>query len=394
MNRRYDIDWLRVIAIVLVLYFHTAMIFVEEWDWHIKNEEKSYLWLEFNFFLSSFRMPLLFFISGVGSYFALKRRTGWQYIKERHNRLLIPVIFGMFVIVPPQIYFERIFNGQSFSSYFDFYPSVLQLIPYPNGNFSWHHLWFVVYLFVFSAVAAPVFVYLKSASGKKLLNGFTWLSSKWGLYVLLIPTVLCFATLCRWYPRSNDLIHDLGYLVYWFTFFFSGYLVESDARVWERIEKNRKLSLMMAFLVLVVMNVIRWNRIEPHLLEESAFQMYYAVVFRALYPICGWLWLLVALGYGRKYLNQPSRFLAYANRGIYPFYILHQTIIIMIGYYVIQVSESILSKFLFISTLSLILSVVIYDFLIRPFRITRFLFGVKEERPKTGRDGSDTQRNY
>jgi len=86
-QRMYDLDWLRVIAIILVLYFHVAMIFTSEWDFHIKNKEQSNLWLEFNYWLSRFRMPLLFFVSGVGSFFALKKRTAWTFIKERHHRL-------------------------------------------------------------------------------------------------------------------------------------------------------------------------------------------------------------------------------------------------------------------------------------------------------------------
>ncbi len=91
----------------------------------------------------------------------------------------------------------------------------------------------------------------------------------------------------------------------------------------------------------------------------------------------GWAWLFAALGYGRKYLNRPHPILSYANRGIYPFYILHQTILIIIGYYVIQVEESILAKYLFVSTITLFLCVAIYEYLIRPFAVMRFLFGVK-----------------
>ncbi len=84
----YDLDWLRVIAIILVLYFHVAMIFAAEpdWDWHIKNAETSNLWMEFNFWLSRFRMPLLFFISGVGSYFALRKKTPFLYVVALHNQ--------------------------------------------------------------------------------------------------------------------------------------------------------------------------------------------------------------------------------------------------------------------------------------------------------------------
>jgi hypothetical protein len=355
------------------------MIFAAEEGWHIKNADQSYLWLEFNYFISSFRMPLLFFISGVGSFFALRKRTGWQYVKERHNRLLIPVIFGMFIIVPPQIYFERIFNGENYTSFFQFYPTVLELVPYPKGNFSWHHLWFVVYLFLYSVIAAPLFLFLRSEKGSKWRERLTFFSTKWGLFTLLIPTVTVRLTLCVWFPISNDLIHDPGYFLYWFTFFITGYLVVCNERIWERIELNRRLSLFLGLVTVITLNVIRWNKMEPWDMEPSQFQEIYKYIFRSFYTISGWFWLLAALGFGRHYLNKPSKLLDYANEGIYPFYILHQTIIIVIGYYVIQVQESIGAKFLFISTLSLILSVAIYDFLIRPFKVTRFLFGMKNK---------------
>src|SRR5688572_16851021 len=90
-------------------------------------------------------IPLLFFISGAGTYLALGKRTPRQFAGERFKRLFIPLVFGMLVIVPPQIYFERInlFNG-----YFDFYKTVFQFKPYPEGSLSWHHLWFILYLFL------------------------------------------------------------------------------------------------------------------------------------------------------------------------------------------------------------------------------------------------------
>ena len=165
--RRYDIDWLRVIAIVLVLYFHTGMAFIAEWDWHIQNEERSYLILEINFFLRQFRMPLLFLISGVGSWFAFRKRRIWQYIRERNTRLMIPFIFAMLVIVPPQVYIERIFKGEDYASFFHFYPTIFTTGPYPDGNLSWHHMWFVLYLFIYSTFAAPVFFFILYEKGKR-----------------------------------------------------------------------------------------------------------------------------------------------------------------------------------------------------------------------------------
>src|SRR5688572_3536090 len=98
-NRLYYLDWLRIGAIIGVLFFHSAMPFAAESDWHIKNNETSSLFLEFNFFLSRFRMPLLFFISGAVAHFILKRKTGGEFIWLRFKRLMIPVIVGIIFIV-------------------------------------------------------------------------------------------------------------------------------------------------------------------------------------------------------------------------------------------------------------------------------------------------------
>jgi len=180
------------------------MIFVEEWDWHIKNDQLSYLWLEFNFFLSKFRMPLLFFISGVGTWFALRERSYWQFIKERHNRLIIPLLFGMLVIVPPQIYFERLFEGQEFGSFLDFCQTVFEMKPYPAGNLSWHHLWFILYLFFYSVVAVPLIMFLRSCSGKKFLNGFIQNTGKYSIYLFSVTTLVVLLVLCSRYPEFLD----------------------------------------------------------------------------------------------------------------------------------------------------------------------------------------------
>jgi len=110
-GRQAYLDWLRAASIAGVLFFHAAMPFVSDWDWHIKNKETSRILLEFNFWLSRFRMPLLFFISGTVSYYMLQKKTGLKFIGLRFRRLLIPLIFAMLVIVPPQVYLERLTQG-------------------------------------------------------------------------------------------------------------------------------------------------------------------------------------------------------------------------------------------------------------------------------------------
>src|SRR5688572_2655594 len=157
---RYEfLDWLRVIAIFVLLFFHTGMLFVG-WGWHITNAEVI-PWLERPMDLAHrLRMPLLFVIAGAGMWFALQRRGIAEFARERTLRLLVPLVAGMFLVVPAQVYIERISTGAWQGGYWQFFlERVLQFEPYPQGNFSWHHLWFIAYLFVYVLLLLPLLAY-------------------------------------------------------------------------------------------------------------------------------------------------------------------------------------------------------------------------------------------
>jgi hypothetical protein len=153
--RRHDLDWLRVFAVVVLLLFHSARPF-DEWGWHIKNEIVSGFITNILQFINIWHMPLFFLLSGSAAWFAMFLRPERSFAKERVKRLFIPLVFGMAVIIPPQVYIERIFRSQFEGSYFSFYLEAFNG-SYPKGNLSWHHLWFLAYLFVFSLLALPVF---------------------------------------------------------------------------------------------------------------------------------------------------------------------------------------------------------------------------------------------
>ncbi len=371
-TRRYDLDWLRVIAIVLLVFYHTGMIFVNDWGWHIKNNTTSEIFREWMFFLSRWRMALLFFISGTGTYYLLSMRTSGKYIWERFKRLFIPLVFGMLVIVPPQIYFERLTQGQTYS-YLEFYKYVFQFEPYLKGNFSWHHLWFIAYLFIFSLVGLPIFLWWKSKSGKTFINSFSNLINKLSIYFLALPLILVYITLIDKYPGPQNIVKDLTMLIYYFLFFLFGYFVNLNT-LWSDIEKNRKLSLKLAFFCLLFVNIIRWNDLD----EPGSGWLF--IFFRAILIFNAWCWVMAILGYGKKYLNFNNKFLIRANEGIYAFYILHQTIIVIIAYYVVKTNDEISTKFIFTSFVTIFLCLGSYEFLIRPYNTVRFLFGMKPKK--------------
>ena len=159
-ERRYDIDWLRVLAIVLVFFFHNAR-FYDPYPWHVKNAEHSFGMLLFVGLLSAWIMPLFFLLSGVGSWYALKSRAAGTYLRERVLRLLVPLYtVGIFILLPPQLYWERITNGQFSGSFLEFYPSYFKafyfnllppfVLPWPG------HLWFLIFLFAISLFSLPL----------------------------------------------------------------------------------------------------------------------------------------------------------------------------------------------------------------------------------------------
>lgn len=375
VQRRYDLDWLRVIAILILLYYHVGMIYVS-WGWHIKHEQSSRLLEIVMVFLHQWRMPLLFTISGIGTYFALGFRSARQYSWERTKRLFFPVLFGMLVIVPPQIYLERLFRGENVGSYLHYYPRVYQFIPYPAGDFSWHHLWFVVYLFFYSLLFLPIFLYFRQSFGQKLIDRFAAFAAKpGGILYLLIPLLLVQWVLRPIFPQeTHALTDDWANFAFNAFFFVFGYFLGDQPQIWESLLRQRRIYLSATLLAMLAMYVVYFTPAEKWMLPNLPLGFrYWWLVTMTL----AWFSVVTSLAYGYKYLNRSHPWLKVLNEGIYPFYILHQTVIIIIGYQVLQWHWGIWLGFFFVSTASMLTCVGIYGLVIRPFDGMRFLFGMK-----------------
>jgi glucan biosynthesis protein C len=383
-QRQTYLDWLRILSIAGVLFFHSAMPFVAEDGWHIKNAQTSNLLMESNHFLHLFRMPLLFFISGTVSYYMMQRRSTLSFIGLRFRRLFIPLLVGMFIIVPPQIYMERLAHGYK-GSFWDWYPSVFNFVPYPKGgSFSWHHLWFIAYLFIYDLIFAPVFAWMISPKSNVFKQKLAVLAQGKWVYLLMLPGIVWF-TFTSWdYPETNDLIHDGSYFVYWLFFLLAGFVCILQPKLMDSLERNRQFALTIGFLSLVMWEVMRWNKIEPDHAAWPFHHILFSYAFTALRPIIAWGWVLALVGYGKHYFNRSHKVLNYLNQAVYPFYILHQTVIVLVVYYIVQVqNESILSKYIYTVGITFFVTVLIYHLLVRPYALTRFLFGMKpKDKPK------------
>ncbi|HEY8893172.1 MAG TPA: acyltransferase [Niastella sp.] len=376
-NRQSYLDWLRIISIVTVFFLHSSMAYVEEWGWHLKNKETSNLLMEINFWLGRFRMPMLFFISGTVTWFMLKSRTAGSFIGLRFRRLFIPLVFGILIIVPPQVYLERVTQGFK-GNFFDFYSTIFTTGAYPAGNFSWHHLWFIVYLFLYDILFAPLFKWIMSERGKERLAFFNKMANGKWIYLLPIPSVIAYTAMNSSFPETHDLIHDWGRHVYWLFFLISGFICINFPSLMDSLERNRRISFLLAFASIIVINYFRWNNPDTEI-PVGTWRTYAQT---SLFPLTAWCWIFTAIGYAKRYLNKKHPVQNYINEAVYPFYILHQTIIVIVVFYVIRTTEPVLNKFLFTFITSFVLVMCIYHLLIRPYSAMRFLFGMKPKKKK------------
>lgn len=375
-ERRYDIDWLRVIAFYLLILYHVGMIFVP-WDFLIKNNPTAEWFETWMAFLNQWRLPLLFMISGIVVYHSLGKRTGGKFILERTKRLLVPLLFGMLVIVPPQIYFERISNGVHYANFWEFWKTVFNFVPYPvGGSLSWHHLWYVLYVFFYSIVALPLFLYITNSKSNSFRNGlsnFITLHPN-SIYLIIIPLFLISLTLADQFPTTHGFFDDWYNHSISFTLFVSGFFISAISGLTDVIVAKRKQSLVLALVPSLFLILFVWG---PTLEIFNDRTPEFGFIYRILKWILVPCWLYTFLGYGKLLLNKSSKVLAYANESVYPLYILHQTVMIFFGYYVIQWNWAIVPKFLLLVVLTFGGSFIIYELLIKRFNITRFLFGMK-----------------
>ena len=373
--RHYFIDALRVIAIGLMFVFHVSMIFAAESPWHIKNEEQSRVLLEVNYFLSFFRMPLLFLVSGYISALLLTRLSWGNFINQRAQRLLIPLVVWTFILVAPQIYFERKLAGGTVS-YSEFYTTFLQFKLYPEGNFHWLHLWFIPYLFVYNLVSIPIFYLLNAfnSTTKTQLSKGRWM---WGVCSFVVLACLPHALLTVHFPATHDLVQDYARHCLYLPFVIAGLLLYRFGHWVDAIEQNRRAIARLAFAITLLIFTLRWNDWDPFHIWPDWRERPQTYLYLTLLNVHAWAWVMAFLGYGKRYLNAENRFFNYANQAVYPFYILHQTIIVTLGYYVVRTADNAAFKYLFILFVSLWLCLCIYHFFIRPFLFMRYLFGSK-----------------
>ncbi|MGB0839405.1 MAG: acyltransferase family protein [Chitinophagales bacterium] len=363
-TRRYDIDWIRILVFDLLILFHVGMFF-NTWGWHIKNDELV-SWLNYPMsFISQWRIPILFVVSGMGTRFALSFRSGRKYLTERFKRLFIPLLVGIFITVLPQVYWERVSTGAFQGSIIDFLPHFFEGV-YPNGNFSWHHLWFLPYLLLMSIAATPLFLAWRKEDNAFMVKLQQLLEkSAWSIYLFLVPLFLTDYFLGQSFPITHALWGDWFALVYYFILFLLGFiLIRLGEPFWKSIHQLRWKALCIGVIAFSLLIFCRENDIKVVLLEAL------------ITTINMWTWIIVVFGFAAQLLNKESSLVKYRNEAVYPFYIIHQAITIGIGFYLRDATIPILLKFVIMAVGTFGGAWLFFE-IVKRIRFLRPLFGLK-----------------
>ncbi len=377
ISRRYDIDALRVMAFSILIVYHVAMFYVENWGWHIKSEYQ-YDWVKFPMLLvNQWRMPLLFLVSGIASSFLLRKLKIVDFIKSRSLRLLVPFIVGLILVVPPQAYIQALSNGSISShygelSYADFLIRYFTFQGWPSGafdgaeyGFTWNHLWFIPYLFFYTLALVPLVIVSRSKLSKIKLYRVNKTS------LVLVPVLIQIA----WQIILNDekeishaLIDDWYAHAMYGTFFLIGYIISDKPCVWQTISKLRWVSFLGAVLCYCIL-ILLWFKF-----NQYEWQDHLEGVIATLNQ---WLWLLAILGWSARLLNHERSWLKHANNCVYPWYILHQTITIVAAYFLAKFSLGGPTEFALVLSITVIGCWLITEHIIRRWKTLKFLFGMK-----------------
>jgi glucans biosynthesis protein C len=336
-QRRYDLDWVRIGAFMLLILYHVGMYYVT-WDWHVKSPHASATIEPLMMLTSPWRLSLLFLVSGVATAYLLARQGSGGFLRSRSTRLLIPLIFGMLVIVPPQSYLEVVEKLRYAGGFAEFYRLYITgfhgfcrggdclILP------TWNHLWFVAYLWVYTVVlyiavriAPPVIPWLRRLAERRLS----------GIGILLWPLAYLCAIrmgLAARFPANHALIGDWYNHAMYFGVFLLGFVLagtRQDARgPWSTLQRARWITLGLAVLGWAFLNAYFGAYSDDADIPPLALRLF----ARGVYGAEQWLAIAAVVGFAHRHLTHDNAARRYLTSAIFPVYILHQTVIVVVAH--------------------------------------------------------------
>ncbi|MFA4876847.1 MAG: acyltransferase family protein [Methanoregula sp.] len=368
MVRLYYIDNLRWISILMLFPFHAAFVFCSGWyGYYVQSDSTSVAAHCLTVAIEPWIMPILFCIAGVSAKFALKKRTPLAYLKERVIRLLVPFLAGLVLVCPVIAYYALKYHtgytGSFYGAFVHFFSSATtsQDLNGLFGDFSFDHLWFILFLFIISILALGVILLGRRTAGRCPGAGKVSLLF---LSLLFVPV---------WLLNFVGMnVTGYSFLSY-FAMFLIGYYLFSIDSVGAQLEKYWGF-LLAAWMVMTIIVMWMYGILLGH------YEVFWG--YSPLFVLTGWTGVLALMGTGRHFFDISNRFAAYMGAASYPVYILHQAVLVAIAYYVVMLDIPPALQFMSILTLSLLLTFACYE-VVRRIAVVRALFGIADPKGKS-----------
>lgn len=348
--RKYYIDNLRNMTILLLFPVHTFMIWndfgTKFYVWQGKNKILSTLIILVN----PWFMPILFLLAGMSARYALQKRSYKEFVLQRINKLLIPFICGLIFLIPFQtLYARRFFYGYTgrLLPNLKYYFTHLTDFSGYDGAFTPGHLWFILFLFIISMFSLLLFRFIPYEKVENKLKNMP---------VLLI--VFLFIPVWLMYYLGNFGGFSLGKNL---ALFLIGYYFMSNDDIMEKMEASIKWLVSLGIAGTLVSVILYYNL------------SYYGDLW---INFIGWICVIDLLVLGKKFLNRKTKFTEYFNKASYPIYILHQSILVALAYYVVDMCDNFLLQVFCICLGSFVLTVLAYE-IIKLVPFIRKIIGLK-----------------
>jgi len=386
-TRRYDIDWLRTLAFILLIFYHIGQYYVADWGWHVKSTHLSDFLKNIMLLVNQWRMPLIFLISGVALSLVEVKVSRAGLFQMRFTRVVIPLLFGMCLIVPPQVYYELVQNEGYSANYLEFLKLYFNLntTMYPAhqllssrtglslGLLTYNHLWYLLYLFTYTLVYMAIKPLLIKINWQKISRNISAITV---LAIPLITIALYDFLLLPYFPDDTFvLIGDWYNHALYFTVFIFGYALAKLPNVWSTLIEHRKTWLLLA-IVSYTLVIIRFNRAWGFDVDYNSASMFTQIFITLIWSVNKVFWLLTVLGFAGAYLNRKHPLLTYMNEAVLPWYILHQTLIIVFAMWLAPLELGAIVEPILLILLTFSGCIIGYE-VIKRFVVTRFIFGLK-----------------
>lgn len=326
--RHYGLDWLRIAAFAILIVYHVGMVFVH-WGFHVKSLHGA-RWVVLPMLaVNAWRLSLLFVVSGYASRALLTRAPGiGGFVRQRTLRLLVPLAFGVAVIVPPQVWVELVTQRGYTGDFAQFWARDYFRFGAVGGIVTpaLNHLWFVLYLWLYTLVLAIAVLTIRWNRAQALFDRVFA-----GPALILLPTTW-FICIHAWWFRmgyeTHDPTHDLMAHLSYLPAFLFGFGLAGSASLLATAVRWRWIGAAMSLAGYCFVLAAEWRLLSgsPRLILP---------LYGAAHAIQQWGTIVALIGFAERHWNRDAPIRQTLTEGVFPFYLIHQTIIVIVAYWLI-----------------------------------------------------------